>query len=36
MRQDPEGYAATCEAIAATEAADLAGVRVPAFVMNGD
>ncbi len=36
MRQDPEGYAATCEAIAETDPADLAGVDCPALVINGD
>jgi len=36
MRQDPEGYAATCEAIAETDPADLAGVTCPALVVNGD
>ncbi|MEQ8652600.1 MAG: alpha/beta hydrolase [Kiloniellales bacterium] len=36
MRQDPDGYAATCEAIAQTDPADLAGVSCPALVVNGD
>jgi len=36
MRQDPAGYAATCEALAATDAADLSGVKVAACVLTGD
>jgi pimeloyl-ACP methyl ester carboxylesterase len=36
MRQPPEGYALTCEALAATEAADLSALRVPALVVSGD
>jgi pimeloyl-ACP methyl ester carboxylesterase len=36
MRQDPAGYAATCEALAATEAADLDGVKVASCVLTGD
>jgi 3-oxoadipate enol-lactonase len=36
MRQDPEGYALICEAVAAIEAADLSAVRCPALIVTGD
>lgn len=36
MRQDAECYAQTCEAIAATQPADLSAVRCPALVLTGD
>jgi len=36
MRQNPEGYAATCEAIADTQPANLSEVSCPALVVNGD
>ncbi len=36
MRQDPEGYAVTCEALAAVEAADVAQISVPSLLITGD
>jgi pimeloyl-ACP methyl ester carboxylesterase len=36
MRQDAEGYAATCEALAAAKSADLAKIACPALLMTGD
>lgn len=36
MRQDPEGYAATCEALASAEAADLARITCPTLLVTGD
>jgi len=36
MRQDPEGYAKLCEALAAAEAADLAQVRCRTLLVTGD
>ncbi|MSR14386.1 MAG: alpha/beta fold hydrolase [Gammaproteobacteria bacterium] len=36
MRQDPQAYAATCEAIAATQGAALESLRCPCLVLTGD
>lgn len=36
MRQDPEGYALSCEALAAVEAADVTKINVPTLLMTGD
>jgi pimeloyl-ACP methyl ester carboxylesterase len=36
MRQDPEGYAQTCEACAATEPADVEQVDCPTLLITGD
>jgi 3-oxoadipate enol-lactonase len=36
MRQDPEGYARTCEALAAAEAADARRIACPALLVTGD
>ena len=36
MRQDAEGYALTCEALAAVEAADAAAIRCPTLLITGD
>ena len=36
MRQDPEGYARTCEALAAAASADLASIRCPTLLVTGD
>lgn len=36
MRQDPEGFAQTCEALAAAEAADLRFLRCPTLIVTGD
>ena len=36
MRQDADGYAATCEALASAEAADLKQVAQPTLLMTGD
>jgi 3-oxoadipate enol-lactonase len=36
MRQDVEGFAQTCEALAAAEAADLRFLRCPALIVTGD
>jgi pimeloyl-ACP methyl ester carboxylesterase len=35
MRQDPEGYALTCEALSAAQPADLANVHCPALLITG-
>jgi 3-oxoadipate enol-lactonase len=36
MRQDPEGFAQTCEALAGAHAADLRFVRCPTLLVTGD
>jgi pimeloyl-ACP methyl ester carboxylesterase len=36
MRQDPEGYARTCEGLAAAEAPDAAGIRCRTLLVTGD
>lgn len=36
LRQDPEGYARHCEALAGAEGADVARIGVPALLMTGD
>jgi 3-oxoadipate enol-lactonase len=36
MRQDPEGYARGCEALAATEAADIARIACPTLLVTGE
>ncbi|WP_188262965.1 alpha/beta fold hydrolase [Azospirillum tabaci] len=36
MRQDPEGYARTCEALAAAEPADVARIACPTLLVTGD
>lgn len=36
MRQEPEGYAATCEALAGAEAADLSRIACPVLLRTGD
>jgi 3-oxoadipate enol-lactonase len=36
MRQDPEGFAQSCEALAAAEGADLRFLRCPTLVVTGD
>ena len=36
MRQCPEGYARTCEALAAAEAADVARISCPTLLVTGD
>ena len=36
MRQDAEGYARTCEALAAATSADLSSVRCPTLLVTGD
>ena len=36
MRQDPQGYAATCDAIASTEPAKLEAISCPTLVITGD
>lgn len=36
MRQDPEGYGRTCEALAAAEPADAARIRCPTLLVTGD
>lgn len=36
MRQDPEGFAQSCEALAEAEAADLRLVRCPALLVTGE
>ena len=36
MRQDAEGYARTCEALAGGEAPDVAAIRCPALLLTGD
>jgi len=36
MRQDPEGYARHCEALAGAQAADVAQISVPVLLVTGD
>jgi len=36
MRQDPEGYARTCDALADAQAADLTKIACPALLVTGD
>jgi 3-oxoadipate enol-lactonase len=36
MRQDPDGYARTCDALAAAEAADTARIACPTLLVTGD
>lgn len=36
MRQDAEGYALTCEALAGTEAADTTKIKAPTLLITGD
>jgi pimeloyl-ACP methyl ester carboxylesterase len=36
MRQDPEGYARTCEALVGATAADVSAVRCPTLLITGD
>lgn len=36
MRQPPEGYAATCEALAGAKSADLGAIRCPTLLITGD
>ena len=36
MRQDPEGFAQCCEALASAQRADLRGLRPPMLVVTGD
>lgn len=36
MRQDPKGYAANCEALAAAEAADAARIACPTLLVTGE
>ena len=36
MRQDPEGFAQTCEALASAQAADLRFLRRPTLIVTGD
>jgi 3-oxoadipate enol-lactonase len=36
MRQDPEGFAQSCEALASAEGADLRGLRGPMLIVTGD
>jgi pimeloyl-ACP methyl ester carboxylesterase len=36
MRQDAEGYARTCEALAAAEAVDIRRIACPTFLVTGD
>ncbi len=36
MRQDAEGYARTCEALADAESADLSKIRCPSLLVTGD
>lgn len=36
MRQDPEGFAQTCEALASAQAADLRRLRCPVLLVTGD
>jgi pimeloyl-ACP methyl ester carboxylesterase len=36
MRQDPEGFAQTCEALATAQGADLRFLRCPALIVTGD
>ena len=36
MRQNPEGYARTCEALAAAKSADLSKIKCPTLLITGD
>lgn len=36
MRQDAEGYALTCEALAAAQAAEVSAIRCPTLLITGD
>ena len=36
MRQDPEGYARTCEALAKAKAVDPSRIEAPALLITGD
>ena len=36
MRQDAEGYALTCEALATAQAAEVSAIRCPALLITGD
>jgi len=36
MRQTPEGYAQSCEALAGAQAAEIEGIRVPTLLVTGD
>ncbi len=36
MRQDPEGYARTCDALAGSQAADLSAIQCPVLILTGD
>ena len=36
MRQDPDGYALTCEALAGIDAANIDAIAVPTLVLTGD
>jgi pimeloyl-ACP methyl ester carboxylesterase len=36
MRQDPDGYARTCDALADAQAADLTKIACPALLVTGD
>jgi pimeloyl-ACP methyl ester carboxylesterase len=36
MRQDPEGYARTCEALAEAQAVDPAAIKVPTLLVTGE
>jgi pimeloyl-ACP methyl ester carboxylesterase len=36
MRQDAEGYARTCEALADAEAPDVAPIKCPVLLLTGD
>ena len=36
MRQSPEGYARTCEALAAAKSADLSKIKCPTLLITGD
>ena len=36
MRQDAEGYARTCEALAAAKAADFSKIKCPTLLITGD
>jgi len=36
MRQDPDGYARTCEALADAQPADIARIRCPVLLVTGD
>ena len=36
MRQDPEGYARTCDALADAQVADVAKIACPVLLITGD